>query len=205
MIVKNKTKMLDTVLSYTPFRTCLLALLIIGSVFSLKAQDGQEESYRGFKLELGLPFTRFNIYSEDPSQVGLENVVGDAALLGISLGYLAPQYYINNNISAGLEFEFYFSTSNFTSTYLATGDYYLGDSWLRPAFGLGVGITSHRATFEILEAETDVSTTAFTVSPRVKLHLAFFNINVNYDINLDEAVPHTLQFGIGWTLFGSRK
>ena len=58
------------ILSYLPLRTYLLSLLIIGGIFSLKAQEKEPKSpeeqtikrYKVLKLELAAPLTRFSFY-----------------------------------------------------------------------------------------------------------------------------------------------
>ena len=78
--------------------------------------------YKGFKLELAIPFTRFAIYGREGS--------------GFGLVYFAPQYYINNNISVGLQLANHIDFSNIL---MATGDYYFGNGKISPCLGFGCG------------------------------------------------------------------
>ena len=180
--------------SYLPLRTYVLSLLIIGSIFSLKGQEKEQEApeeqpikrYKGFKLEFAAPFNRFALYQ------GFE--------LGLGIAYLAPQYYIHNNISVGLQYEYAVVVDDLHfdefHTYMATGDYYFTNGAIRPALGLGLGLTSYKDNETI---------TALALSPRFKLHLDWFILHLSYDINIHEEVPNSFRFGIAFTLFGKKK
>ena len=70
------------------------------------------------------------------------------------IAYLAPQYYINNNISVGLQYEFdilLLSLDEYLRdddmTFMVTGDYYFGNGVIRPSLGLGVGVNSSETLF----------------------------------------------------------
>ena len=71
----------------------------------------------------------------------------ELGFFGPVIAYLAPQHYINNNISVGLQYEFditlllfgYFGGDS-DQIFMATGDYYFGNKNIRPALGLGVGV-----------------------------------------------------------------
>ena len=71
MIVKNKTKMLDKVLSYITLSHLFTRLADYRKCLFSKSTRWTGKSYSGFKFEFGLPFTRFNIYSENPANVNL--------------------------------------------------------------------------------------------------------------------------------------
>ena len=144
--------------------------------------------YKGFKLEFAAPFNRIAFYGREGSVFGLI--------------LLAPQYYINNNISVGLQYE----SQGFSNIFMATGDYYFGNGKNRPALGLGVGLNRHE-TFVVVFGDGGFykNRNAWVLSPRFKYHLGWFNLNLNYDINIHRQVPHSFQFGIGFTLFGKKK
>ena len=155
-----------------------------------EAKAPEEEAikrYKGFKLELSGLFSRLAFYGEKESVFGLI--------------LLAPQYYIHNNISVGVQYENHPSLSNIFS---ATGDYYFGNGARRPALGLGVGLNVHQRTILFTGDKTETFV-ALVLSPRFKYHLGWFNLNLNYDINIHRQVPHSLQFGIGFTLYGKKK
>ena len=235
-------------LSYLPLRTYVLPLLIIGSIFSLKAQEEEPKApeeepikrYKGFKLEFAV-FTRLSIYAESPVEIantleegdGGESIGEAIGKYGFGIVHLAPQYYINNNISVGLQYEYDRALYNIANIFMATGDYYLGNGGIRPAFGLGVGLNFHKQiNFDDIasdigdsfaniintlvgeeEEEEDSSSTidseesitTLVLSPRFKLHMNWFILHLGYDINIDEKVPNGLRLGIAFTLFGKKK
>ena len=169
--------------SYLPLRTYLLSLLIIGGIFSLKAQEKEHKApeeqtikrYKGFKLELAIPFNRFAIYQD--------------GALGSGLIYLAPQYYIHNNISVGLQYEADFNLvqGEASHSFMVTSDYYLTNGKNRPSVGLGVGAGNGYLVF----------------SPRFKLHLPWIALHSSYDINTH--VHSSFRLGAAITLFGKAK
>ena len=188
--------------SYLPLRTYVLSLLIIGSIFSLKGQEKEQEApeeqpitrYKGFKLEFSAPFNRLAFYRGEEG--------------GFGLGLLAPQYYIRNNISVGLQYE---NHLYFSHIFMATGDYYFTNGKYRPALGLGVGLNHHETFVDrgfsggIYRGGFYKSINTLVLSTRFKFHLDWFNFNLNYDVNIHRQVPHSFQFGIGYTLFGKEK
>ena len=147
----NKPKMF----SYLPLRTYVLPLLIIGSIFSLKAQEEQTiKRYRGWKMEFGIPFTRFSVYDENPgdianpldgSDIG-EDIVETRGKYGFGILYFAPQYYIHNNISVGFQYEFDAAYYNTAHIFMGTSHCYLGNGAVRPSLGLGLGLNFHKRT-----------------------------------------------------------
>ena len=239
-------------LSSFPLRIYLLSLLIIGSIFSLKAQDEKPKApeeqpikrYKGFKLEFAA-LTRVSIYDESPVDIAnsleleesgigddIDDIGEDIGRFGWGIIHLAPQYYIHNNISVGLQYEFDRALYNTAHIFSVTGDYYFGNGKIRPALGLGVGLNFHKQTnFDDLasdiedsfvgiinrllggeddeEEEEDTiepeSITALVLSPRFKLHLSSFIIHLGYDINVHEKIPNGLRLGIAYTLFGKKK
>ena len=184
----NKPKMF----SYLPLRTYVLSLLIIGSIFSLKGQEKEQEApeeqpitrYKGFKLEFSAPFNRLAFYGGEES--------------GFGLGLLAPQYYIRNNISVGLQYE---NHLYFSHIFMATGDYYFTNGKYRPALGLGVGLNRHETSVDlgfsggIHRGGFYKSINTLVLSTRFKFHLDWFNFNLNYDVNIHRQVPNSFQFG----------
>ena len=149
---------------------------------------------------------------------------------GFGIIHLAPQYYIHNNISVGLEYEFDFALYNTAHIFTATGDYYFFNGAIRPALGLALGLNFHqqrnfeRLRKEITDSLMDIATelgreveialendlepetlTALVVLPRFKLHLDSFILHLSYDINIGEEVPNGVRLGVASTLFGSRK
>ena len=234
-------------LSSFPLRIYLLSLLIIGSIFSLKAQDEQPiKRYKGFKLEFAA-LTRVSIYDENPLDIAnsleleesgigddIDDIGEDIGRLGWGIIHLAPQYYIHNNISVGLQYEFDRALYNTAHIFSVTGDYYFGNGKIRTSLGLGVGLNFHKQkNFDDLasdiedsfvgiinrflggedddddEEEEDTiepeSITALVLSPRFKLHLSSFIIHLGYDINVHEKIPNGLRLGIAYTLFGKKK
>ena len=174
-------------LSYLPLRTYVLPLLIIGSIFSLKGQEKEQEApeeqpisrYKGWKLEFAVPFNRFTIYG--------------GAGWGVGVVLLAPQYYIRNNISMGLQLEveggslydYLFPFLTFMGTY----DYYFTNEENRPSLGVGVGVGNG----------------GLVVSPRFKYHRDWFIFHSSYDINIGDKVPNGVRLGVAFTLFGKKK
>ena len=215
--------------SYLPLRTYVLPLLIIGSIFSLKAQEEQTiKRYKGWKIEFGVPFTRFSFYDESPADIvnPLEgrNIGEPIGRLGFGVVHIAPQYYIHNNISVGLQYEYDYAFYNTANIFSATGDYYFGKGKNRAALGLGVGFNIHKQInftdldIDILNALTsegkveeipptipEKTITTLVVSPRFKFHLDSFILHLGYDINTREEVSNGVRFGIAFTLFGEKK
>ena len=229
---------------YLPLRTYVLPLLIIGSIFSLKGQEAPEEQpikrYKGFKLEWGL-LTRLSYYDESPADIvnplegrdigeGIVEIGETIGRFGWGIIHLAPQYYIHNNISVGLQYEFDFALYNAAHIFTATGDYYLGNGVIRPALGLALGLNFHKQRNfdklgkEITDSLMDITTelgreveieveedlepetlTALVISPRFKLHLDSFILHLSYDINIGEEVPNGVRLGVASTLFGRKK
>ena len=201
--------------SYFPFRTYVLPLLIIGSIFSLKGQEEKEQEapeeqpitrYKGFKLEFGAPLTRLSFYEGGLLGVYKGRLLGiyDGGAVGIGLAYFAPQYYIHNNISVGTQFELDLVHEFITTTYMATGDYYFGNGAIRPSLGLGMGISSYVPEF-VLSYSGPASITAWVLSPRFKLHLPWITLHSSYDINIGEDIPNSWRLGMAFTLFGKAK
>ena len=176
-------------MSYLPLRTYLLSLLIIGGIFSLKGQEKEPKSpeeqtikrYKGFKLELATPFTRFSFYG--------------GAGIGVGVVYFAPQYYIRNNISIGLQYELevagLYDYLLPLQTFMVTYDSYFTNKEIRTSLGMGIGLGS----------------ALLVVSPRFKLHLPGVTLHSSYDININihEEFPNSFRLGMSFTLFGKKK
>ena len=177
------------------------AITLFGKAKEKKQPKSPEEEkeealkrYKGSKLELGGAL--YQIGNDDGVGFIPEGVIA----------YLAPQYYINNNISVGLQFEVdiflllldeFFGDDNMT--FMVTGDYYFGNGVIRPSLGLGVGVNSSERKSSLV------------LSPRFKLHLDSVVLHLGYDINTreevltDDEVTTGGRLGVAITLFGKKK
>ncbi|MEA5461055.1 hypothetical protein VB796_18480 [Arcicella sp. LKC2W] len=167
--------------------------LFSGSCFA------QSQNYKAFKVEF-LPG-----YALPISSVG-----------GIKGGFclsLEPKYNINDNIAVGIKIEgaavaiVTNTNSNdgivsLISSYSLTGEYYLGESGVRPFAGIGIGSykTSIFDTKELKELALSESTIGF--APRLGLQINHFRIVGEYNLVKDS---NYLTFKLGFTIGGGKK
>ena len=194
-------------------------------------------------MEFGIPFTRLSVYDENPgdianplegSDIG-EDIVETRGKYGFGILYIAPQYYIHNNISVGFQYEFDASFYNTAHTFMGTSHCYLGNGAVRPSLGLGLGLNfDQRKNLDDIikdvgnalslffnnddddEDDDDEDDSSFrfslkgsrvalAISPRFKLHIGSFLLHLSYDINIHHKVPNGWRFGMALTGSGKKK
>ena len=148
-----------------------IAFIFVGAT-AANAQD-----YKPFKLGLGLGYTQ-------PTDGG-----------GGVLFDIEPAYRINDDIAVGLRIESAAMAKvagnseakvSASGSYTVNGQYYLGDSKVRPYAGLGFGIYSiASADVSFTQGSEGMSIgggSKFGFYPRVGLDIGHFNINIDYNI-----------------------
>ncbi|TAJ11591.1 hypothetical protein DMA11_16170 [Marinilabiliaceae bacterium JC017] len=184
----------------------LVAVLVAGITSSF----AQSSNYRAFKVDLGGAYAI-------PS--------GDGIKAGVGF-YLEPKYNVTDNLALGLKMEWAamgaedvqgMSVSVSTlGTYQLTGDYYFGDSFVRPFVGIGTGIYS-LGTVEV-EAENAVTGdevmnmdygTKFGFAPRAGILIGHFRVGVEYNVitGIDSELEskNYLSFKLGFEIGGGSK
>ncbi|MCT4586195.1 MAG: outer membrane beta-barrel protein [Carboxylicivirga sp.] len=189
----------------------LVAVLVAG----MASANAQSENYKAFKVDLGL------LYAVPG---------GDGAKGGAGL-YIEPKYNVTDNIALGLKMEWAamtagqiktdaqgaLTTSSFDATtlgtYQLTGDYYFGDSKVRPFAGLGLGLyamgTANWDVTQNSEALAAEFGTKFGFSPRAGLLLGHFRLGLEYNIitGIEDPLPsrNYLSFKVGFEIGGGKK
>ncbi len=178
-------------------KVLLLVAVLVAGMASVNAQS---DNYKAFKVDVG------GLYAI-PS--------GDGAKAGVGF-YIEPKYNMTDNIALGLKMEWAMMGSedvmgqsvdvSALGTYQVTGDYYFGDSKVRPFVGLGAGIYS-LGTVEVGGVELDGdSGSKFGFAPRAGLLLGHFRLGLEYNVitGLDESNNY-LSFKVGFEIGGGKK
>jgi len=181
--------------------------LVLFITFSVAT--AQSENYKAFKVDLGV------LYG-----------IGTAEEFSGGIGfYLEPKYNVTDNIAVGLKWETAIiggadllgeSVSiSAIGSYLLTGDYYFGDSGVRPFGGLGMGL------YSLGSVDIDVDSgsgsvdgsidygTKFGFAPRVGLLLGHFRLAAEYNIitGIEDglASKNYIALKLGFEIGGGRK
>ncbi len=180
----------------------LILTILMLCVFSVKTQA--QNMYKPFKVDLGF-------------------LVGFPADELFNYGggiYIEPKYNVHDNIAVGLRLEAAaLATVDLenaegevaaVSSYLLTGDYYLGTNTLRPFVGVGGGM------YSIRNASADANTTDFDLSaknnfgfaPRLGLLLGHFRMALAYNVIMDaeENMPsfNYMSIKVGFEIGGGK-
>jgi hypothetical protein len=127
---------------------------------------------------------------------------------------IEPKYNLNDNIAVGLQFGLTFLGSGDNSgvlsisalkNYSLTGEYYLGESRVRPFAGLGAGLYQ-TGSFTVKDIKGNEVETAgsnlFGFAPRVGLQLGHFRIATEYHLVKDS---NFLTINLGFTIGGGSR
>ncbi|CCG99727.1 hypothetical protein FAES_1717 [Fibrella aestuarina BUZ 2] len=159
----------------------------------------QSENYRAFKVDITTGYSK-------SSQSGTGNNGG----INFSI---EPKYNITDNIAVGVKVEGAVLASAESSgiTALAivratqlTGEYYVGESTVRPYVGLGLGLykgylyLSDSDESELIAGETS----QFGIAPRAGLQIGHFRLGLEYNLVKDS---NYFSLKIGTTIGGGRK
>ncbi|MFW5700817.1 MAG: hypothetical protein ACOCWM_03925 [Cyclobacteriaceae bacterium] len=176
---------------------------------TLTVANAQSENYKAFKVDLG---ALYGIGTDESYSAGI----------GF---YLEPKYNVTDNIAVGLKWETAIiggadalgeSVSiSAIGSYLITGDYYFGDSRVRPFAGLGTGLYALGAVdFDIdsgngsVDGSVDYGT-KFGFAPRVGVLLGHFRLAAEYNIitGIEEGLASRNYIAIkaGFEIGGGRK
>jgi hypothetical protein len=164
-------------------------LLTLITIFAINAvASAQAENYRAFKVDVmgGLA---------SPSGVGLSS--------GLTIS-VEPKYNLSDNIAVGVQF----ATSLFGTSvsggsigafnnYSAVGEYYLGESKVRPFAGIGLGIYSGGSVS--FAGQTVTGGSNFGFAPRAGVQLGHFRIAAEYNLVKDS---NFLTLKAGFTIGG---
>ena len=184
----------------------LVAVLVAGIV----SANAQSENYKAFKVDVGALYAI-------PGGDGVKSGAGF---------YLEPKYNLTDNIALGLKMEWAIMGAeeqegmsvdiSALGSYQITGDYYFGDSKVRPFVGLGTGIYSlGSAEFSAVDALMDENTATidfgskFGFSPRAGLLLGHFRVGMEYNIitGIEDGMEskNYLSFKVGFEIGGGKK
>ena len=182
----------------------LVAVLVAGIV----SANAQSENYKAFKVDLGLLYAI-------PGGDGITGGIGY---------YLEPKYNLTDNIALGLKLEgavmgaddISGASASITAlgSYQLTGDYYFGDSKVRPFLGLGTGIYSMGSIdYDFsLDADSNMSLdygSKFGFAPRAGLLLGHFRVAMEYNVitGIEDPLPsrNYLSFKVGFEIGGGKK
>ncbi len=180
--------------SVTPLSVTLFALLLSSGV-----SQAQSRGYRPFKFDITTGYSRLS----------------DAGDLSGGFNFsLEPKFNITDQIAAGLKVEFAFlglATSG-SETLLAatqgtqlTGEYYFGESTVRPYVGLGLGVFKNYIFYsdsDTDESEVYTGDSQFGFSPRAGLQIGHFRLGAEYNLVKD---ANYFSVKIGATIGGGRK
>ncbi|MBS2210350.1 outer membrane beta-barrel protein [Carboxylicivirga mesophila] len=192
----------------------LVAVLVAG----IASANAQSENYKAFKVDVG------TLYA-----------IPGAEEMASGLGfYIEPKYNMTDNLALGLKMEWaimgaadeYDVDISALGTYQLTGDYYFGDSKVRPFVGLGAGIyamgsvTASNTQMSIGGVTVDAGDlmvdevmpefgTKFGFAPRAGLLLGHFRLGLEYNIitGIDDVLPsrNYLSFKVGFEIGGGKK
>ena len=125
-----------------------------------------------------------------------------------------PKYNLNDNIAVGLQFGLTFLGSGSDSgilsisalkNYSLTGEYYLGESRVRPFAGLGAGLYQ-TGSFTVKDAKGNEIETAGSnligFAPRAGLQIGHFRIATEYHLVKDS---NFLTINLGFTIGGGSR
>jgi len=187
-----------------------LLLLVAVLVAGIASANAQSENYKAFKVDVGALYAI-------PGGDGVKSGAGF---------YIEPKYNLTDNIALGLKMEWAVMGAeeqegmsvdiSALGSYQITGDYYFGDSKVRPFVGLGAGIYSMgTAEFNAVEmaANNDMGTidygSKFGFAPRAGLLLGHFRLGMEYNIitGIDSALEsrNYLSFKVGFEIGGGKK
>ena len=178
--------------------------LILSAIIVLAIGTGafaQSSSYKAFKVDLGFLYGL---------PVGSDYYSGGVGF------YLEPKYNISDNIALGLRLEWAIlaaadalgenASISALSSYLLTGDYYLGSSSVRPYVGAGIGLYGTEV-YEVVNSEFRAEkANKFGFAPRVGLLLGHFRTGLEYNlVTGTEGQANYLALKIGAEIGGGRK
>jgi len=182
-------------------------------VLGVASASAQSENYKAFKVDVG------TLYAVPG---------GDDIKAGIGF-YFEPKYNVSDNIAVGLKMEWAVMGSadkdgqsydvSALGTYQLTGDYYFGDSKVRPFVGLGTGIYSIGSVEQKVNISAGGSTvnidgnydygSKFGFAPRAGVLLGHFRLGLEYNIitGIESAMEsrNYLSFKLGFEIGGGRK
>jgi len=173
-----------------------IATLSIALLITFTVATAQSENYKPFKVDLGV------LYG-----------IGTAEDYSGGIGfYIEPKYNITDNIAVGLKGEVAIiggadvdgQSINISaiSTYQLTGDYYFGDSNVRPFGGLGVGIYSLGSVDTGVAGASLEYGSNLGFAPRVGLLLGHLRLAAEYNIITGAGEQEVA--GLGTVEFASR-
>lgn len=150
-----------------------ILLSVLGVMMFVGVSTAQE--YKPFKLGLGLGYAK----------------PGDGG--GGILFDFEPAYRINDAIAVGLRIESAVmakvspdgseAKASGNVSYTLNGQYYLGNSKVRPYVGLGFGIFSLASVASETAGSSEIAAgSEFGFYPRIGLDIGHFNINLDYNI-----------------------
>jgi len=190
-----------------------LLLFVAIMVLGVASASAQSENYKAFKVDVG------TLYAVPG---------GDDIKAGIGF-YFEPKYNVSDNIAVGLKMEWAVMGSadkdgqsydvSALGTYQLTGDYYFGDSKVRPFVGLGTGIYSIGSVEQKVNISAGGSTvnidgnydygSKFGFAPRAGVLLGHFRLGLEYNIitGIESAMEsrNYLSFKLGFEIGGGRK
>ncbi len=167
-------------------------LLTLITVFAINAvASAQAESYRAFKVDVMGGYA-------SPSGAGLNG--------GLTMS-IEPKYNLTDNIAVGIQL----GTSIFSTdiagasisgfgNYSLVGEYYLGESTVRPFAGLAAGIYSGGSVS--IGGQTATGGSNFGFAPRVGVQLGHFRVAAEYNLVKDS---NFLALKLGFTIGGGSK
>jgi outer membrane protein W len=184
-----------------------LLTLSLALFITLTVANAQSENYKPFKVDIGALYA-----------VGTD----DAFTGGIGF-YLEPKYNVSDNIAVGLKWETAIIggadelgenvSISAIGSYSLTGDYYFGDSGIRPFGGLGLGLyTLGSAEFSTPDGSTSLEVdygSKFGFAPRIGVLLGHFRLAAEYNIitGIEEGLASKNYIAIkaGFEIGGGRK
>ncbi|MBR8534370.1 outer membrane beta-barrel protein [Carboxylicivirga sediminis] len=183
----------------------LVAVLVAG----IASANAQSENYKAFKVDAGALYAI-------PGGDGVKSGAGF---------YIEPKYNLTDNIALGLKMEWAVMGADDVDgmsvdisalgSYQVTGDYYFGDSKVRPFVGLGAGIYS-MGTMEYSAVDAmdgNMGTldygSKFGFAPRAGLLMGHFRLGLEYNVitGIDSALDsrNYLSFKVGFEIGGGKK
>jgi outer membrane protein W len=181
-------------------KNTLRILLAITGLLLTSPTWAQSENYRAFKVDITTGYSK-------STQTGTGGTSG-----GFNLS-IEPKYNITDNIAVGFKYEIAVVASAEASGVTAlgvlrptllTGEYYVGESTVRPYVGLGLGFykgyvfLSDGEETELIAADES----QFGFAPRAGLQIGHFRLGLEYNLVKD---ANFFSLKLGATLGGGRK